>query len=224
MDALLLAAKLRADPPGQVSGVSRVVAGLAFVLAMIPLCSYARMKSLQRVAFARHMPRTAWTTCLLETVSAKWLCSPAVLLSCRALVAQPEDLLGACPPDFVRKVSLLCIALVIPLCQQDRVLCNGRVLDPFCGPCNFSALQAASFPLANSGRDFGTPLIVTSITVPMSWLIAPCHHTIGRTLIFLIVPLSCHQGGLGSQGVMPTHFVAAALRTPTAICPVLHYS
>ena len=113
---------------------SSVIAGLALVLAMIPLCSCGRVERLQGVASASSMPSTAWTARLIASSPGCRRSSPAVLLSCWALVAEPENLLAASQPDFVWKVPLLCIATVVPLYQQDRVLCNGWMLDPFCGP------------------------------------------------------------------------------------------
>ncbi len=145
-----------------------------------------------------------------------------MLLSRWALDAQPEDLLVASQPDTIRKVPVLCIALVIPLCQQDRVLCNGWVLDLLRSSCSFSALRAARFGFTDSGRDFGTPLMATGITVPMSWLIALCHHTVRCAIICLIVPLCRHQRSLGSQRVVLAHFAAAALRTTTASGSVIY--
>ena len=61
MDGLLPAATLRAAPPSHIVGASSVVAELAFILAMVPFCSYARVKRLQGVAFARSLPSTEWT-------------------------------------------------------------------------------------------------------------------------------------------------------------------
>ena len=100
-----------------------MIAGLTLVLAMIPLCSYARVERLQGIALAGSTASAAWTACLRPVSTIVRPCSPAVLLPCWALVAEPEDLLAAFQPDFLREVALLCIALVIPLCQQDRVLC-----------------------------------------------------------------------------------------------------
>ena len=50
INALLPAATLRAEPPCQAVGACSVVAGLAFILALIPLCGYARAQRLQGVA------------------------------------------------------------------------------------------------------------------------------------------------------------------------------
>ena len=98
---------------------------------MIPLCSYARVERLQGIALADSTASAAGTARLMPASTVVRLCSPAVLLACWALVAEPEDLLAASQPDFVREVSLFCIAPVIPLGQQDRVLCNGWVPDPW---------------------------------------------------------------------------------------------
>ena len=138
---------------------------------MVPLCSYGRVERLQGAAFTSSHPSTAWTACLIGTSLVIWLCRPPVLLSCRALVAEPEYVLVASQPDFVRQVPLLCIVFMVPLCQQDRVLCNGWLLDPPCSPCRFSALRAASLAFADMGRDSCTPFMATSITVPASVLI-----------------------------------------------------
>ena len=99
---------------------------------------------------------------------------PAVLLSCWALVAEPEDLLVALQPVFVRKVAVVCIATVIPLSQQDRVLCNGWVCNPLCGPCRFNALQTAANAFADSGSNFCTPLVATMVTAAKLGSLAGC--------------------------------------------------
>ena len=159
---------------------------------MVPLCSYAREERLQGVALTSNLPSTTWTTCPDGPSSAKWLCRPAVLLSCLALAAKPEDLLMAFQPDFVGKVPVNCIATVVPLCQQDRVLCNSWVLDLLVGLCILGALWAARFLFAASGINCGTPSIATGITVPPCRLIALCHHTVKSAIICLAFPLSCH--------------------------------
>ena len=216
MDDLLPAATLRADPPDQIPGVSRVVTGLTFVLAMVPLYRYARVECLQGVAFACSLPSTEWAACFMTISTIERWHRLAVLLACRALVAEPEDLLGTSPLDLIRKAAVVCVVLVIPLCQQDSVLCNGWVCDPLCDPCTFSALRTASSAFADSSGDFGTPLVATDITVPNSRLVAVCHHAFRSTRICLVVPLSCHHRVLGSQGVVSAHFLSAALRTTIA--------
>ena len=121
---------------------------VTLVLAMIPLCSYARVERLQGVASARSMPSTNGAA--LFAVISSWG-RPAVLLACWALGAEPEDLLNTFQPDFVRKVSLVCIAFVISLGQQDRVLCDAWVLKPLCILCFLSTLQAARLFFADTG-------------------------------------------------------------------------
>ena len=131
LSSLSPAVTLRAGPPSHVLRASSVIAGLTLVLAVIPLRSYARVERLQGIALADSMASAAWTARLMLVSMVVRPCSPAVLLACWALVAEPEDLLAASQPDFVREVALLCIAPVIPLGQQDRVLCNGWVPDPW---------------------------------------------------------------------------------------------
>ena len=65
MDGLLPAATLRAELPCQVARASSIVAGLALVLGMVPLCSYVRVRCLQGVAPASIPPNTKWATCLI---------------------------------------------------------------------------------------------------------------------------------------------------------------
>ena len=77
---------------------SCVIAGLALVLGMVPLCSYARVQCLQGVAFASSLPSTKWTACFAAASAPARLSRPAVLLPCRALGAEPEDLLAAVRP------------------------------------------------------------------------------------------------------------------------------
>ena len=149
-----------------------MVAGLAVILGVIPLCSYVGVKRLQGVASASGLPsteRTAWSAWLHAVT---WLCRPAVLLPCWAIGAEPEDLLVAFQADFVRKVPLLCIARVVPLCQEGShfrvlALCKGWLLDLL--PANFvciGALRAASFMFADPTTGFLTPLVATGITKP----------------------------------------------------------
>ena len=114
---------------------------------MIPLFSYARVERLQGVAFARSMPSTDAAALFAAISSAMRWGRPAVLLAFWAVGAEPEDLLATFKPDFVRKVPLVCIA--IPLCQQDRVLCNGWVLLSML--CFLSALRAARLIFADTG-------------------------------------------------------------------------
>ena len=101
---------LRAGPPSKTRGSSSVVAGLAFIFAMIPLCSYAKAGGLHGAAVASHMRSTAGTACLVAASSVCWLCRPAVLLSNWTVVAEPEHLRvasylilsGKCPCSALR--------------------------------------------------------------------------------------------------------------------------
>ena len=223
MDGLLPAATLRAGPPSHAARASSVIAGLTWVLVMIPLCSYARIERLQGVAFARSMASTEGAAYFAARGSTVRWGRPAVLLSCWTLLAKPVDLLGAFPPDFVRKVPKVCIALVIPLSQQNRVLCNAWVLSLFCSPCFLSAVRAAGFFFADPGIGCLVPFMATRITAPTSNHSTLRHHAVRSAIVILIVPLSCHRGVFGSQGVVPTHFAAAALRASIAICPARNY-
>ena len=192
---------------------------------MIPLCSYARVERLQGVALTSSPPSTGWTACLTAASLVRRRSRPAVLLACWTLVAKPKDLLSASQPDLFRKVPMKCIACMTPV-RQNRVLafCKGWVLQPHLSFVATSASWAASFMLsADSGENACTPLVTTGIIVPGSKLMALCHHSIRGTIILLIVPLSCHRGVLGSQGVVLAHFACAALRTTTAICPTAHF-
>ena len=82
-----------------------VLAGLPLVLAVMPVSSYDRMKGLQGVAIASSMPSTDWTAWNATPGAITGLCRPAVLLSCWALVAEPEDLLAALQCSVVGKVT-----------------------------------------------------------------------------------------------------------------------
>ena len=82
---------------------SSVVAGLAFVPGVVPLCSYVRVELLQGVAFAGSLSSTKGTA-WLETASAtERHCRPAVFMPCWAFVAEPEDLFVAFQGYFGRK-------------------------------------------------------------------------------------------------------------------------
>ena len=96
------------------TGAGSVVAGLVLILTVVPFCSYVRVERLQRVASASSLSSTEGTACLDTASPIKWLSRPAVLLTCWALGAEPEDLLVAFQPYFVRIVSLSGIAFVIP--------------------------------------------------------------------------------------------------------------
>ena len=151
MGGLLPAASLRAGPSSDVVRASNVIPKVTLVLAMIPLCSYARVECLQGVASARSMPSTNGAALFATISSAIRWGRPAVLLACWALGAEPEDLLSTFQPDFVRKVPLVCIVFVIPLSQQDRVLCDAWMLKPLCSLCFLSTLQAARVFFADTG-------------------------------------------------------------------------
>ena len=112
---------------------------------------------------------------------------------------------------------------MIPFCQESSLLrlpafCKGWVLGLF-ALCLITALRAASFLFADPMTRWCIPLVATDITPPTNSLIALCHHTVRCTIICLIVPLSCNQGLLGSQGVVLAHFGTSALRTPRASGP-----
>ena len=134
--------------------MSRVIAGLALVLGVVPLCSYVRVQRLQGVASASSVPGTAWTAGLATASSMLWHCRPAVLLPCWALVAKPEDLLAAFQSGIVGKVSLWWIAFMVPSCQDKfavRVLtlCKGLTLAGLLARFTVTAFWAASFILAH---------------------------------------------------------------------------
>ena len=107
-----------------------MIARLALVLALIPLCSYGRVQCLQRVTSASSLPSTEGTARLVFASSIVRSCSPAVLLPRWTLVAEPPDLLIALQSGVVGEVFLGCIAFMVPLCQNSfavRVLtlCKG---------------------------------------------------------------------------------------------------
>ena len=84
-----------------------MVARLAFVLAMIPLCSYASMERLQGVALTSSLPSTTGAAVFAATSSAVRCGRPAVLLSCWTLLAKPVDLLAASPPHHLMQSCLV---------------------------------------------------------------------------------------------------------------------
>ena len=225
IDSLLPAASLRAEPPSQVGRASCVLAGLALVLGMVPLCSYPGAQRLQGVALASSMPSTEWTACLAAGSPLVRWCRPAVLLACWTIVAEPEDLLLALQAYFVRKVPTLCVARVIPLCQEGShfrilALCKGWVLGLFAAFCiGFCTLWAASFFFADPLTRWCTPLVAANITEPTNRLTALGHHGVRSTVVGFTVPLSCDQGSLGRQGIVLAHLAAAALRAASAIAP-----
>ena len=226
MDGLLPTATLRAEPPCQVARASSVVAGLVFVLGIVPLCSYVRVQRLQGVAFASIPPSTKWTSCSAWLHAITGPCRPAVLLPCWAIGAEPENLLVASQTYFIRKVPMLCIMRVVPLCQESShfralAICKGRLRDLLLVfLCSMTAFWAASI-FADPVVGTCTPLVVAGITEPINRLIAVCNHAVRCSIICFIVPLSYQQGSLGSQGVVLAHFAAAALRTTAAFAPAV---
>ena len=125
---------LRAVPPSQVGGASSVVAGLTLVLGMVPLCSYVRVQRLKGIALASSLPSTVRTTWSGRLSAITRLCRPTVLLTYRALDAEPEDLLVAFQSGVVGIIPPEGIVLMVPFSQESfasRVLalCKGWVLD-----------------------------------------------------------------------------------------------
>ena len=220
MDGLLPAAMLRADPPSQVGGGSSVVTGITFILGIVPLCSCVRVQLMQRVAFASSVPSTAWTSWSggLHTITGP--CRPAVLLSCWAVKAEPEDLLVTFQSSIVGKILLKCIAFMVPFCQESsawRVLavCKGWVLSLDLRSCTCTIGAPSLAPVIRSR----TPLVAAGITQPANRLISLRHHAVRGTIIGFKVPLSCNQGSLGSQTVVLAHLASTALRAPTTPGP-----
>ena len=225
MDGLLPAATLRAEPPGQMRAGS-VVTRLALAPGIVPLCSYVRVQRLQRSCICERPVQHRMNSLSAAAHSHIRLCRPAVGLPCWAIGAEPEDLLTALQPYFVRKVPMLCIARAIPLCQDGShfrilALCKGwvLVLSAAFSIC-FCTLWAASLILADPVTRCCTPLMATDTTEPTNFLNAMCHHAVRCTSVCFIVPLSCKQGSLGSSGVVLAPFAAAARGTTTAIAPV----
>ena len=202
---------------------SRVVAGLALVLGVVPLRSCVRVERLKGVALASTLPSTEATAPLDAASPSSRLSRPAVLFACWALGAQPEDLLGTPQSHLVRKFALSRIALVVPLCQEGVIAIRKCwMLRQFLAlPFIVNALLAASLS-ADPHIGCCLPLVPTVLAVPCKHVTILRHHIVRCTVICVIVPLSCNQGSLGSQGVVLAHLVAAALRTLTAIASVLH--
>ena len=155
-----------------------------------------------------------------------WHCMPAVLLPCWTLGAEPVDLLVAVQPGVVGKISLRCIALMVPLCQTSFAMtvltvCKGWMLLLLLAICNLSTFWAAT-EFADPRIRCCNPTVATGITEPTNRLVALCHHTVRGTVVDFIVPLSCNQRSLGSQGVVLADFAVAALRTFVASSPVCH--
>ena len=147
-----------------------------------------------------------------------------MLLSGWTIGAEPEDLLVALQPYFVRKVPMLCITRVIPLCQEGShfrvfALCKGWLLNFFAAFCICICTVWAASLVFDPRIRCCTPLVATHLTEPTNRLMALCHYAVRRTIICLRTPLSCNQGSLGSQGVVLAHLLAAALRA-IAIAPV----
>ena len=227
MDNLLPAATLRAGPPSKVTRASNIVLGLFCVLAKIPLCSYVRVKRLQGIALASNLSCTDGAACFVKASSMARGSSPAVLLSCWALLAEPPYWLGASQRCVLRVVVLSRIALVIPLRQKSchfRILALRKswALEVVFRPCHVGTGRAASLALARTRINSSSPLVSTHITEPANNLVALCYHTVRTTNIFLIVPLSCNPRSFGSQGVVLAYFLAAALRASTAGSSVGH--
>ena len=90
---------------------------------------------------------------------------------------------------------MLCIAGVIPLCQEGShfrvlALCKGWVCDLF--PvllCNFTAVWTASLS-ADPVIGCCTPLVTTDLTEPTNMLSAVCHNTVRCAIVCFVVPLS----------------------------------
>ena len=93
-----------------------MIARLALVLAVIPLCSYGWVQHRQGVAFASNLPNTDGTACLVMAGSMQWLCRPAVLLPRYAIIAKLEDLPAAPQSNIVGEHPLQRIAFVVPFC------------------------------------------------------------------------------------------------------------
>ena len=219
---------LRAGPPSHIMGASSVIARLVLVLVLIPLCSYGRVQCLQGIASASCHPNTEGTACLGFARSKIRHCRPAVLLPRWALAAKPEDLLVAVQAGVVREVLVGCVAFMVPFCQAcfaSRVLtlCKGWVLDLTLAPFIFVTLWAASSGFfTDPFTGLCTPLIATHLTDPSNGSAALRRYAVRCGVICLIVPLSCHLGSLGCQGVVLAHLVATALRAATAIAPAVN--
>ena len=193
--------------------------------ALIRLCSYGRVQRLQGIALASSLPSTEWTACFVFARSMSRPCRPAVLLPLWTLAANPEDLLVAVQAGVVREAFVGCVAFMVPLCQarfalRVLTLCKGWVPDPLLGLSIIGTLWAASLLLADALTWCCTPLVATHLTDPSNSLIALRRHAVRSTSICFIVPLSCHPGSLGCQGVVLAHFAPAALRATSATAPV----
>ncbi|KAL3147882.1 hypothetical protein ABBQ32_002603 [Trebouxia sp. C0010 RCD-2024] len=109
-----------------------------------------------------------------------------------------------------------------PLCQKGVLaLCKGWLLS-LLGSCHFATVRTASLFLTDPVTRCCTPFAATHITEPSNQLSALCHHTVRCAIIHLITPLRCHQRSLGSQGVVPAHLAAFALRATIVIAPAVH--
>ena len=111
---------------------------MALILGIVPLCSYVKVQRLQGVAFASSLPSTVRTACLAAAILLLGRSRPAVLLPCWAVCTEPEDLFAAFHPGVLRKLSLSCIAIMVPLCQKSSALrvlalCKSWVLNLLLG-------------------------------------------------------------------------------------------
>ena len=96
-----------------------------------------------------------------------------MLLPGWALVAEPEDLLGASQSNIVGEVPLQWITYMVPF-RQDRfarnilTLCKVWVLDLLFAHGVFVTLWAAMLKFADPVTGCLTPLVVTDITEPVN--------------------------------------------------------
>ena len=191
-----------------------MVAGLAAVLGVVPLCSYVRVQRLQGVALTSSLPSKKETARLAAACPAEGLCRPAVLLPCWALGAEPEDLDVAFQLDLVRAIPSKCISLVVPFCQERMLAsCKCWVHDPRLGFANISTVWTAS-PLGDSVRKSCFPMVTTVVTEPPATLIAFCYHVVRCGDVCCIVPLSCNLRSFGSQRVVLAYCLAGAQPLP----------
>ena len=186
---------------------------------MIPLCSYAKELHLQAAFPARNgQPVMLRLIRLLGCAGQLWGCPAGQLVQSQKICSVQLF--------FVRKVPMVCIARVLPLCQEGShfsilALCIGWVCDLLLVLlCNVTACWTASLVLADPGIRCSASLVAADITKLTNRLIAVGHHAVKCSTICLIVPLRCQQGRLGGQGVVLAHFLAAALRAARAIAPV----
>lgn len=161
---------LRAEPPSHKRGASNVITGLTLIFCHGPTLQLYEVQSLQGVASVSILPSTEWPACLAAATAAAGP-SRLMLLSRWTFVAKLGYLLVDLQHDAVKKVPLVCIAIVLPLCQQRRILCNGWTIDLLC-PCMFRTWQTALFLFLDRHIGCLTPLVAKSITEPSNRLIA----------------------------------------------------